>query len=295
MKKQFLSAIMREKGMTKIVSFINLKGGVGKTTTSVNISAVLAKKGYKVLVIDLDPQTNATVSLVDQNKWQEVHDSGQTLYHLFNDRLNGTNQFDTNKAILKDVGGIKGLDLLPSSIHFVEIQDNIPDMDTKAYVSHVDVLGNTIEPIKKEYDYIIIDCPPNLGAITLNGISISDYYIVPTVPDILSKIGISLILNRIDNFVSKKTACKIELGGIIFTKVDYRTNLHKSTMQELRSGKLGNCVFDNEFPQRISVAEAPTDSKPFITSSIAQKKQDFYDTKAIIEAITDEFITCVED
>lgn len=281
--------------MTKIVSFINLKGGVGKTTTSVNISAILAKKGYKVLVIDLDPQTNATVSLVDQNKWQEVHDAGQTLYHLFNDRLNGTNDFDIDTAILKNVGGVKGLDLLPSSIHFVEIQDNIPDMDTKAYVSHVDVLGNTIEPIKEEYDYIIIDCPPNLGAITLNGISISDFYIVPTVPDILSKIGISLILNRIDNFVSKKTACKIVLGGIIFTKVDYRTNLHKSTMQELRSGKLGNSVFDNEFPQRISVAEAPTDSRPFITSAIAQKKQDFYETKAIIEAITNEFIECVED
>ncbi|EMA7649135.1 ParA family protein [Yersinia enterocolitica] len=281
--------------MTKIVSFINLKGGVGKTTTSVNISAVLAKKGYKVLVIDLDPQTNATVSLVDQNKWQEVHDAGQTLYHLFNDRLNGTNDFDIDTAILKNVGGVKGLDLLPSSIHFVEIQDNIPDMDTKAYVSHVDVLGNTIEPIKEEYDYIIIDCPPNLGAITLNGISISDFYIVPTVPDILSKIGISLILNRIDNFVSKKTACKIVLGGIIFTKVDYRTNLHKSTMQELRSGKLSNSVFDNEFPQRISVAEAPTDSRPFITSAIAQKKQDFYETKAIIEAITNEFIECVED
>ncbi|EKN6275195.1 ParA family protein [Yersinia enterocolitica] len=281
--------------MTKIVSFINLKGGVGKTTTSVNISAVLAKKGYKVLVIDLDPQTNATVSLVDQNKWQEVHDAGQTLYHLFNDRLNGTNDFDIDTAILKNVGGVKGLDLLPSSIHFVEIQDNIPDMDTKAYVSHVDVLGNTIEPIKEEYDYIIIDCPPNLGAITLNGISISDFYIVPTVPDILSKIGISLILNRIDNFVSKKTACKIVLGGIIFTKVDYRTNLHKSTMQELRSGKLGNSVFYNEFPQRISVAEAPTDSRPFITSAIAQKKQDFYETKAIIEAITNEFIECVED
>ncbi|HBE9180658.1 TPA: ParA family protein [Serratia fonticola] len=281
--------------MTKIISFINLKGGVGKTTTSVNISAILAKKGYKVLVIDLDPQTNATVSLVDQNKWQEVHDAGQTLYHLFNDRLNGTNFFEIDTAILKNVGGVKGLDLLPSSIHFIEIQDNIPDMDTKAYVSHVDVLGNTIEPIKEKYDYIIIDCPPNLGAITLNGISISDFYIVPTVPDILSKIGISLILNRIENFVSKKTTCKIKLGGIVFTKVDYRTNLHKSTMQELRSGKLGSYVFDNEFPQRISVAEAPTDSRPFITSSTAQKKQDFYETKLIIEAITNEFIECIED
>lgn len=280
--------------MTHIVSFINLKGGVGKTTTAVNISAVLAKRGEKVLVIDLDPQTNATVSLVDQNKWQEVHDAGQTLYHLFNDRLNGTNDFDIDLAILKNVGGIRGLDLLPSSIHFVEIQDNIPDMDTKAYVSHVDVLGNTIEPIKADYDYIIIDCPPNLGAITLNGISISDYYIVPTVPDILSKIGISLILNRIDNFVSKKTSCKISLGGIIFTKVDYRTNLHKSTMRELRSGNLGEFVFEKEFPQRISVAEAPTDSRPFITSKTAKTKQDFDETKAIIEALTDEFVEIIE-
>lgn len=285
--------------MTKVVSFINLKGGVGKTTTAVNISSVLAKRGEKVLVIDLDPQTNATVSLVDQNKWQEVHDDGQTLYHLFNDRLNGTNEFNIDLAILKNVGGIQGLDLLPSSIHFVEIQDNIPDMDTKAYVSHVDVLGNTIEPIKSNYDYIIIDCPPNLGAITLNGISISDYYIVPTVPDILSKIGISLILNRIDSFVSKKTSCKILLGGIIFTKVDYRTNLHKSTMKELRSGQLGDYVlqdyvFESEFPQRISVAEAPTDSRPFITSRTAKSKQDFHETKAIIEAITDEFVEIIE-
>ncbi|TOE32640.1 chromosome partitioning protein, partial [Vibrio parahaemolyticus] len=86
--------------------------------------------------------------------------------------------------------------------------------------------------------------PPNLGAITLNGINISDCYVVPTVPDILSKIGISLILNRIDSFKRRKRSCNIELAGVIFTKVDYRTNLHKSTMRELRSGELSEDVFE---------------------------------------------------
>ncbi|EGR1094922.1 AAA family ATPase [Vibrio cholerae] len=280
--------------MTKIISFINLKGGVGKTTTAVNIAAALAEDGEKVLVIDLDPQTNATVSLISQNEWQDRHDNGQTLYHLFNDMLEGHSEFNIDEAICHDAGGINGLDLLPSSMFLVDIQDNIPDMDNKAYVSHVDVLGNAIEDIKDDYDFIIIDCPPNLGAITLNGINISDCYVVPTVPDILSKIGISLILNRIDSFKRRKRSCNIKLAGIIFTKVDYRTNLHKSTMLELRSGDLSENVFAMEFPQRISVAEAPIDSKPFLTSNTAKSKADFRETRGIIYNLTEEFIERVE-
>lgn len=280
--------------MTKVVSFINLKGGVGKTTMAVNIAASLAEDEYQVLVVDLDPQTNATVSLIDQEQWQSRHDAGQTLYHLFNDKLNGDNKFDINTAILTGVGGIDTLDLLPSSIHLVEIQDDIPDMDNKAYVSHVDVLGDMLESVKDEYDFILIDCPPNLGAITLNGISISDYYIVPTVPDILSKIGISLILNRIDSFKGKKQSCKIQHAGIVFTKVDYRTNLHRSTMAELRASDEDGRVFENEFPQRISIAEAPIDSRPFSTSSTARKKSDYHETKKIITKIANEFLDRIE-
>jgi len=151
--------------MKKVVSFINLKGGVGKTTTAVNIAATLAKLGKSVLLIDLDPQTNATVSVIDQETWRSRHDSGQTLYHLFDDMLNGTTHFDIVKAIMKDVGGVPGLDLLPSSLHLVEIQDTIPDMDNKAYISHVDVVGNALAKVAEHYNYVIIDCPPNLGAI----------------------------------------------------------------------------------------------------------------------------------
>lgn len=136
--------------MTKVVSFINLKGGVGKTTTAVNIAATLADSGNSVLLIDLDPQTNATVSVIDQETWQSRHSEGQTLYHLFEDMLTGSNNFDVGKAIMTDVGNVKGLDLLPSSLHLVEIQDAIPDMDNKAYVSHVDVVGNAISNVSKD-------------------------------------------------------------------------------------------------------------------------------------------------
>lgn len=277
--------------MTKIVSFINLKGGVGKTTTAVNIAATLAHTyGKRVLLIDLDPQTNATVSVISQTDWELQQQAGQTIFNLFNDKLNGTSVFNINKAILHGVGGISNLDLLPSSLFLVEIQDYIPDISNKAYINSVDVIANEIEPIKNNYDYIIIDCPPNLGTITLNGINISQYYIVPTVPDILSKIGISLILNRIDAFKQKKLTCSINLAGIIFTKIDNRTSLHASTMREIRSGSLGGFAFNAEFPQRISVAEAPIDSKPFLTSRTAQRKQDWRQTQGLIKDITDEFI-----
>ncbi|MDK2776851.1 MAG: AAA family ATPase [Pseudomonadota bacterium] len=277
--------------MAKIISFINLKGGVGKTTTAVNIASILAKTHRKkVLVIDLDPQTNATVCLIKQTEWQKIHDNKQTLFHLFEDMLRSTSNFDIDKAVLKDVADISGLDLIPSSLEFVNIQDEIPEISNKEYVSHVDILGNTIEKVKEEYDYVIIDCPPNLGAITLNGINISDYYIVPTIPDILSIIGIDLIINRIDMFKDKKRACNVELAGIIFTKVDYRTNLHKSKMEQLRRGDLKKYVFDNEVAQKIAISEAPIDSKPFINSPTAKKKQDWSTTLNMFIKVTNEMI-----
>ncbi|WP_080708461.1 ParA family protein [Aeromonas hydrophila] len=278
--------------MPKIISFINLKGGVGKTTTSVNIAATLAAThNKKVLLIDLDPQTNATVCLITQPEWQEIHNRKQTLFHLFEDMLRSTTNFKIKNAIVKNVSEIKGLDLLPSSLEFVNIQDEIPEISNKEYVSHVDILGNAISNVKDEYDYIIIDCPPNLGAITLNGINISDYYIVPTIPDILSIIGIDLITNRIDVFKAKKNTCKVSLAGIIFTKVDYRTNLHNSKMAQLRQSKnLKNFIFKNEIPQRTVISEAPVDSRPLITSPTAKKKQEWRLTLDLFTKVTNELV-----
>jgi chromosome partitioning protein len=281
--------------MAKVISFINLKGGVGKTTLTVNIASILARVHNKrVLVIDLDPQTNATVSLISQTEWQQINDIGkQTLFHLFSDKLNGTNDFDINRAIITSVSGISNLDLIPSSLNLVEIQDRITDINSKAFVSHIDVLKSELSVVVSNYDYVLIDCPPNLGAITLNGIIMSDYYIIPTTPDILSKIGISLITNRIDSFQRIRRDCTIQLAGIIFTKVDDRTNLHASTKFEMRDTTypLSGFVFDNEVPQRISIAEAPIDNMPHIASATAKAKQDWRATQNLLREVVNEFLT----
>jgi chromosome partitioning protein len=248
------------------------------------------------LVIDLDPQTNATICLITQEHWQDVNKRGQTIYNLFNNLLNRSEkEFSIQQSILQDVGGIKGLDLLPSSLDLVEIQDEIPSLDQKRFVSHVDIVQNSVIDIKDKYKYIIIDCPPNLGAITLNGISMSNYYVVPTVPDILSKMGLSMICNRIKRFKQDKRSCKIELGGIIFTKVDDRTNLHTSTKQQLRQDKeWKGLIFDAELPQRVGIAEAPRDNRPFITSQIAIQRKDYGDVLQSINRVTDEFLRRIE-
>lgn len=250
-----------------------------------------------LLFVDLDPQTNATISMITQKEWKRLdREEKQTLFHMFNDLIISETYFDIDKAIIKKVSGLDTLDLLPSSLGLVEIQDDISELDKKAYVNHVDVLGNELSDIinKETYDYIFIDCPPNLGAITLNGISFSNYYIIPTIPDILSTFGIDLIQNRIQSFKKKKKTCSIELLGIVFTKVDYRTNLHNALMKELGK-RHGSLVFENNFPQRISISEAPEDNKPFIKSKKAQSKSDYKNTKKLIEKIAKEFLEKLKD
>ncbi len=206
--------------------------------------------------------------------------------------MRSINNFDIHKAVMKNVGDIENLDLIPSSLDLVVIQDRIIEIASKSFVSHVEVLKGALIPVIPDYDYILIDCPPNVGAISLNGILISDYYVIPTTPDILSKIGISLITNRMEYFKNFRTDCRIKLGGIVFTKVDNRSNLHMSTLLEMRnkSYSWNDYVFENELPVRISIAEAPIDNKPHLTSPTAKTKTDWNNTQDILRSITNEFI-----
>jgi chromosome partitioning protein len=166
--------------MAVITSVINLKGGVGKTTITIALAHYLAGEHNKhVLVIDLDPQTNATISLVTERRWRERDQAGQTLYQLFKDQLDGTHIFNAAEAIMPRVsnigGGVPGLDLLPSSIRLHRIQDKITkiaDLDTFRG-GPVFALREALRPILPHYDHVLIDCPPNLGVVTLNGIAIS--------------------------------------------------------------------------------------------------------------------------
>lgn len=227
--------------MATVISLINLKGGVGKTTTCLALADILAYEyQYKVLVIDLDPQTNVTVSLIHQDDWEKRDKNGLTLKQLFLDAQLDTCVFDSKKAIVKNVsnvsGGIKGLDLLPSSLGLIEIQDKMAMIATTSNytVKPTEILKKSIEPLLSNYDFVLVDCPPNLGTVTLNGIFISDYYIIPTIPDILSTYGIPQITNKVSQFAGKENL-KITPLGIVITKYRSNLTLHNTTIETLKS------------------------------------------------------------
>jgi len=251
--------------MTKVVSTINLKGGVGKTQMTVALAEFLALlNSKKVLLIDLDPQTNATVSLIDENKWLVKDQKGETLLQLFKDKLEWTSKFDIRKVIMKNVsnvaGGIRNLDLLPSSLGLISIQDSLPLIPAgRFYVtSPVTLLKEAISEVLEEYDFVLIDCPPNLGIITLNGIYISDYYLIPCIPDILSTYGIPQILDRLNNF-TKETKIGTTALGIVISMYRAQSRLHDSVIQDLRnraSRKEYPRIFDTVIPMSVRTAEA---------------------------------------
>lgn len=251
--------------MAKVISTINLKGGVGKTQMTVALAEFLAMEhNKKVLLIDLDPQTNATVSLMDENSWFTKDQNGETLLQLFKDKLDKTSRFDINQAIVKRVsnvgGGIRNLDLLPSSLGLIEIQDSLPLIPAgRFYVtSPVTILKEAMTAVLDYYDFVLIDCPPNLGIITLNGIYISDYYLIPCIPDILSTYGIPQILGRVENF-KQETRIDITPLGIVISMYRAQSLLHDSVIRDLR-GRASRDeyprIFETIIPLTVRTAEA---------------------------------------
>lgn len=237
--------------IANIISTINLKGGVAKTTTTVGLAQVLAANHQKkVLVIDLDPQTNATTMLIGEEKWKELNDQNCTLAALFTDAVDETNTFNLQKTLQKKVSNVRDVqtvDLLPSSIDLIDIQDKLITMPSgKFYAANpTEILKKAIKPIADDYDYILIDCPPNLGLITLNGLRISNGYIIPTIPDVLSTYGIPQIVKRIREF-GENICESIEPLGIVATKVRGQSSLHNRTLEILgkeEDAKLFNTIF----------------------------------------------------
>lgn len=217
--------------MAAVISVINLKGGVGKTTTTVAVAHMLSGVfGRRVLVIDLDPQTNATVMLIGERAWEAQNRAGLTIAHLFRDALGGGGGFDLGAAILHGVGGVgeaRTVSLLPSSIDLIEIQEQLAMMPRGPFfaTSPVEILRYVLRPVLDEYDYVLVDCPPSLGIVTFNGLRISGGYIMPTIPDVLSTYGIPQIMRRVDAF-GAAFETPIAPLGIVVNK--YRT---QSTVQ----------------------------------------------------------------
>ena len=247
--------------MTRVISVINLKGGVGKTTT-VGLAQILSVEfNKKILVVDLDAQTNATTMLIGEEKWMEVNKQKQTIAQLFYEGVYPRSEkiFDINRAILKGVSNIdevKLVDMLPSSLDLIDIQEEVIKAPRGIFsvIRPVDLLDKSLRKIKQKYDYILIDCPPNLGVITRNGLKVSDVYIIPTVPDVLSTYGIPQIISRVNKF-SKELEKEIKPLGIVITKYREQSALHKRTVKELRKER--DCrVFETIFKENDNIANA---------------------------------------
>ena len=296
--------------MTKIISIINLKGGVGKTTTTVQLAECLASEfSKKVLVIDIDPQTNATIALIGEDKWQEVTKLKQTLFHLFHDKLEKTSNFKIKEALLSSVSNLKlqSLSLLSSSIDLIDIQDHITDLPKKTgyAVNPMEVLKTAIYNELNQFDYVLIDCPPNLGFITRNGIEISDYYLIPTIPDILSTYGIPQIIRKIQDFKLERPQLKIQCLGLLITKFISTSESHKEVLRNLparfdsifKDLKISSSpVFDTRIPQANATAEAMSfngNPSTFKLKYGRTKSGDRYLYEYVID-LTKEFIKRVE-
>lgn len=292
----------RRVSMATVICTINLKGGVGKTTTTVAMGEVMAQAFRKrVLIIDLDPQTNATTMLIGDDKWQELNQSGHTLARLFQDALEedpARQCFDLEKTLQRGVSNVRdvqNLDLIPSSLDLIDVQDRLATMPSGRFYTNspTEVLRRAVKPVLDNYDYVLIDCPPNLGLITLNGLRIANGYIIPTIPDVLSTYGIPQIVTRIKSFADS-IGEPVEPYGIVVTKYQSNSSLHNRTLKRLREDRTRfPHVFSAVVPQANQIAESAEFNELTPINTLRQK-YGYGGRYDVIHALTDEIMKAVE-
>jgi len=285
--------------MATVICTINLKGGVGKTTTTVAMGEVMAQAFRKrVLIIDLDPQTNATTMLIGEEKWEELNKSGHTLARLFQDALeedSARHSFDLEKTLQRGVSNVRdvqNLDLIPSSLDLIDVQDRLATMPSGRFYTNnpTEVLRRAVKPVLDNYDFVLIDCPPNLGLITLNGLRIANGYIIPTIPDVLSTYGIPQIVTRIEGFADS-IGEPIEPYGVVVSKYQSNSSLHNRTLRQLREDRAKYPpVFSAVVPQANQIAE----SAEFTPINTLRQKYGYGGRYDVIHALTAEIIKVVE-
>ena len=251
-----------------VISTINLKGGVAKTTTSIALAEVFsAEMGKRVLVIDLDPQTNATIMLLGEDKWLELNNQGHTLAQLFKDAMSpNVKKFDLGATLQKQVGDVqeaRTIDLLPSSLDLIDVQDQLASAPSGKYyaVNPVELLWRAVKAKLNDYDIVIIDCPPNLGIVTLNGLRLSDAYIIPTIPDHLSTYGIPQIVTRVGEF-AEAIGETIDPLGIVITKYQVNSTVHKTVLRQLQTDIRVPDVYETKVKQT-NTASAAAERSPY--------------------------------
>jgi len=235
--------------MGKVISLINQKGGVGKTTTSINLSASLAVLGKKVLLIDLDPQCNATTG-VGLNKG-EIEKS---VYNVFN------NTATIEETITKTK--YKNMYVLPANINLagidIELEQNKMNLDGPK----AERLKHQIDKVKNDFDFIIIDCPPALGLISTNALTASDSVIIPVQCEFFALEGITQLLKAI-MYTQQNLNPNLSIEGVLLTMLDAKTNLGIEVVEEIRT-YFKDKVYNTIIPRLIRLAEAPSHGKPII-------------------------------
>lgn len=229
--------------MSKTLAIANQKGGVGKTTTAINLSACLAELGKKILVIDLDPQGNTTSGFgLDKDSFEK------TVYDLI------LNECSVKEAMYP-VENIENLTIIPSNVNLAGAEIELLGINDKEYI-----LKNAIDYVREDYDYILIDCPPSLNMLTVNAMTTADSVLVPIQCEYYALEGISQLMHTID-LVHERLNDRLKIDGVVFTMYDARTNLAADVVENVKEN-LNAKVYQTIIPRNVRLAEAPSHGQP---------------------------------
>lgn len=242
--------------MSKVIAITNQKGGVGKTTTAINLSAALAEANQKILMVDFDPQINATAGF-----GIELDDNEDNIFDAIH------NNSKTKSIIINDV--VKNLDILPGSIELSSLETELLNKPNRELE-----LKKVIDQVKDDYDFVLIDCPPAVGILTVNALVASDACIIPVQCEYFSLEGLNQVLSAIE-LVRSNMNPSLKIEGLLFTMYDARTRLGQDVVNVVKNNMKVN-VFDTMIPRNIRLAEAPSNGQSILAYDSASVGADRY-------------------